>query len=185
MWVWMCVCTYVHAYVCVCVCACIAWMFNLASEEHLTNVILSFCRYLHISVCVYVCLPQSASISSPLDLSISLLSSVRYHSLLYTYRHSSPLNISALSPSLLHSTPLTTHFNFFESYLFSALLPDLVNFRTFPPPLPPHLLLPLSFPSSGVSLCCLFDQRAVFTMKAVSKSQNHSEAKIAINRRYN
>lgn len=107
-------------------------MFNLASEEHLTNVILSFCRYLHISVCVYVCLPQSASISSPLDLSISLLSSVKYHSLLYTYRHSSPLNISAPSPSLLHSTPLTTHFNFFYLTSFQHFSPTSSTFVPFP-----------------------------------------------------
>lgn len=85
-------------------------------------------------------------------------------------------------PPLIRSPPLIPTL-FFFCYRFSAILPDLPNSLSLLSTLP----LPLSFLSLSVSLCCLLDHKAVFffAMKAVSKSANQSQAKIAINQRYN
>lgn len=140
---------------CICVCAHIC-LFCLICQAR--------------NQCLCLCLLASLCISFLLFITlITWRGEKRSHS----HLHTSPLLSSSFSS---FAYPL------YFFHLFSAL--GFVYFLTSAKPPPPTPTSP-PMPSYSVSLCCLFDQGAVFTMKAVSKSPNHSEAQITIHQRYN
>lgn len=115
--------------------------------------------------CLCLCLPShSASISS-LPSSAPSLAFVPY--LLFSVREHR-LPSFYLSSKCLCSFPMYRAFSDYPLSLLAtpALHSDLINFLFISPSSPLHRLLrSLSHPST--SLCCLFNQGAVFTMKAV------------------
>lgn len=125
----------------------------------------NFLLFSHISVCV--CLHRSASVSRLSSLCLLSISTCSSH--VCSFPTSYPL------------FSFDTHFIYFFVTIFQDLSltsPTLSLLSALP--------LPLSALSLSVSLCCLLDQEAVFfAVKAVSKSANQSQAKIAINQRYN
>lgn len=137
-----------------------------------TPVFLFLSASICISASVYVCLLHSSSISSLPCHSVSCLCALSFVlcERRWPYFCSSPLLTVYLSISHLSPIPLFRQLCFFftSSYHFS-----LTFLFSHSSPIPPPL--PLSFSFKHV-LVSLFNQRAVFTMKAVSKSPNHSEA---------
>ncbi len=176
VWVWMCVYTYVHLRVCLC----IAWMFSFGKWGTLKQ-----CFSLFLPVFAYQCL----CLCLPASLCLHFLSHRPQYLLplcpiFCTQRgnifFSQPVATLVLSSQHICSFPISHPFFSFDYPLYFTSFqhfssPDLLNFLSFHPLRPLRLLIHSHFHLS-LSLCCLFDQGAVFIMKAQSKSPNHSEA---------
>lgn len=166
------------------VCTQLGHLFWLRCKSETLNQCFSFLmpvfayyQCLCLRLLASLCLHFFSQTSVSLAFVPYLLHSAREHSLPSTYRHFGHFLLAYLLVSHLPCLLLLSLY--FLSFIFTSFKasPRPPQLPFLYPLLPLHLLLLLrSHFHLSMSLCCLFDRGAVFSMKAVSKSPNHREA---------